>query len=403
MNEGSARAQRLALGGFGLLLPLLGGGNVLFLLEPEPAIALLGLASLGTAGIWWHTGKEPPERLPFGATPCLLLFASVWLGSSLLRPTGPRAFLEMPGIFGAMVLFAALARNPAAPSGASGFAAGLLAGTLLTAVYGQYQYWIMFPRTAPLLQAMGGTPILSVNANFYNANAYGAFVAAVGVLSVGLWPHARPAARAALVAAWIALAATLILSGSRASAVLALVALIAVARKAPGIRRARLLVAALLGAVALLPMLHPSELWQVGLLGRVAIWRGSLSMIADHWLFGVGLGRYGAYFEHYRRSGYFTRYPHSFWLEVFAELGIAGAIGLGGFLVTAFARPLRCLQKEADLPLALRSIVASGAFLVVHGLLDIDWHAPANPLLLFALLGLAQGRSCAFRARQGLG
>jgi len=45
---------------------------------------------------------------------------------------------------------------------------------------------------------------------------------------------------------------------------------------------------------------------------------GSLRMIREHWLFGVGLGRFWDYFEQYRINTYYTRYPHNFLLEVFA-------------------------------------------------------------------------------------
>jgi O-antigen ligase len=137
------------------------------------------------------------------------------------------------------------------------------------------------------------------------------------------------------------------------------------------------------------------ELWKVGLLGRMAIWQGSLAMIREHWLFGVGLGRFWEHFPSYRVTSYYTRYPHNFLLEVFAELGIVGGAAVVGFLVAAMAAPVRSIARlrseparDASWPL-LAPTVAS-VVLIAHALLDIDWHAPANPILLFVLLGFAQ-------------
>ncbi|HSD10935.1 MAG TPA: hypothetical protein VLF14_08115, partial [Candidatus Binatia bacterium] len=112
--------------------------------------------------------------------------------------------------------------------------------------------------------------------------------------------------------------------------------------------------------------------------------------------FGVGLGRFWDYFEQYRINTYFTRYPHNFLLEAFSELGIVGGAALVAWLLTALAgtvrswlRAVRLAPGHADRRRATAVMVAVFV-LVVHGLIDIDWHAPANPVLLFALLAIGQ-------------
>jgi O-antigen ligase len=119
-------------------------------------------------------------------------------------------------------------------------------------------------------------------------------------------------------------------------------------------------------------------------------------MIRDHWLFGVGLGCFGDFFVQYRVNTYYTRYPHSFLLEIAAELGVVGLIGVVGFLGAAFARPVSQLvaaARQSSARAVSSSSLAIGAasvILLVHGLVEIDWHAPANAILLFILLGAAQ-------------
>jgi hypothetical protein len=58
------------------------------------------------------------------------------------------------------------------------------------------------------------------------------------------------------------------------------------------------------------------------------------------------------------------------------------------FLATALAGAVAALRGHARRERGLDLFALSAAlFLVAHALVDIDWHAPANPILLFALLG----------------
>jgi O-antigen ligase len=118
-------------------------------------------------------------------------------------------------------------------------------------------------------------------------------------------------------------------------------------------------------------------------------------MIRDHWFFGIGLGRFWDYFERYEVTNYYTRYPHNFLLEIFAELGIVGGCALIGFLIASVSRPLRASLRlfatgERDRAVTSMVPLVACALLLVHALVDIDWHAPANPILLFLILALTQ-------------
>src|SRR5262249_3670309 len=158
---------------------------------------------------------------------------------------------------------------------------------------------------------------------------YAPFVAAVLLLAVGI--GFRGLDRRGIVGFVIAgamLLVTLALSQSRSTLVLLLLggAGFALGMGVPLASRWSLLAAAPLALVAapwaIASKVSFEELWREGWLGRIAIWRGSLRMFLGHWLFGVGLGRFWDYFEQYRINMYYTRYPHSFLLEVLAELGI---------------------------------------------------------------------------------
>ncbi len=387
----------------GLLLPLLAGGNVLLALEPQLAIALFDVTTIGLAGLVLSGGTSRTRGLEHRSTwiadASLLALCTWWIGALLLRPFGPRALLEAQGMFCAVILFACFSRHSFDADSLDALVRGLVAGAVLTTAYGQYQYWIAFPRTAPLLQARGIPTVPFVNANFYNANCYAVFLAATILLAGGLAVMRQD--RLAGIGI-LPLMVTLLLTRSRATVTLlvafglALAWLTADDRRRSFVKAARpwLLIAAAAGAAIAVVTIHPLELWRVGLLGRIAIWQGSLAMVRDHWLAGVGLGRFWDYFVEYRVNAYYTRYPHSFLLEIFAELGIVGLIAILAFLAAAFVRPVSALREATRHgagapPLGVAVGLACG-LLVVHALVDIDWHAPANPILLLALLGVSQ-------------
>lgn len=398
----------MSLGAVGFVLPLLAGGNFLVGLRPEDGIAIFDLVAVAVAGMLARSAgplRSSDSRCSSGwwAVTCLLVLFVWWAGTLLLRPRGPRAVLEAQGIFAAILLFASLSRLPLRSEVFWSFTRGLLLGALVTTLYGQYQYWIAFPRTLPLLTAAGIPAITLVNANFYNANCYAAFLTATMLLAAGLAAAPGDSSRPFAAASLLPLVATLLLSESRSA--LALLALAAAAWGALRLRTATWhavrrplswgLVAATVLSGVIVATVDLRELWKVGLLGRMAIWQGSLAMIREHWLFGVGLGRFWEHFPSYRVTSYYTRYPHNFLLEVFAELGIVGGAAVVGFLVAAMAAPVRSIARlrseparDASWPL-LAPTVAS-VVLIAHALLDIDWHAPANPILLFVLLGFAQ-------------
>lgn len=388
----------------GLALPLFAGGNMLFSLDPEEGMYIFDLVSIVAARRLFRSNRATEIPMPGAAllaNSCLLVLGSWWMATLLLRPSGPRAFLEAQGIFCGILLFIRLSRYTLSIDTVTCFLRGLLLGTLGTAAFGQYQYWVAFPRTIPLAQAAGIPAIALVNANFYNANCYAAFLAAVILLVAVL------AISNGELLAWPAIGAlivTILLTRSRSA-----IALLAVGGTGLGWiagwwqKASRswvttdvvwVLLPAAAGVAA--ASVDLNEIWQVGAAGRLTMWRGSLEIVRDHWLFGVGLGRFGGSFAQFRVNDYHTLYPHSFLLEITAELGVVGLVGLVGFLGAAFTGPVSRLVAAARLsrsnsvdPPSL-AICAAASILLVHGLVDIDWHAPANPILLFILLGALQ-------------
>lgn len=385
----------VACAGLGLLLPLLAGGNVLFLLEPAPALGYFAAVVLAFALLRFRLG-EPTRLRPHSiALAALFLFVAWWCGQTLLRPSGPRALIDSGALACAALLFAVLSFRPFSRAELARFVAGLAAGASVTTLYGQYQYWIMYPRVRPLFREIyGRAPIVSINANFYNANCYAPFLAATLLLVMVVAVERGDARHRWALLTVPPLVVTLFLTESRATVVLLAAAGLALivfgTRRFPGRRLVFAGLAAAGVAAAWIGSLWiaPGELWQYAFLGRLAIWQAAGGMIADHWVLGVGVGRFAELFPAYQVTDYYTRYPHNLLLEVFAETGVVGLLALLAFLAAGFRAALPALRMR-------RVTVGAGAFvaaalLVFHAMLDIDWRAPANPILLTILLASAR-------------
>ena len=125
---------------------------------------------------------------------------------------------------------------------------------------------------------------------------------------------------------------------------------------------------------------------------RNDIWRATLRTIADHPIFGVGLGGYWiAVTEHHNGSGTMTpQEAHNDYLELLASAGIVGfAIGVW-FAVNAFRLirdNLRITNRTRN-AVCLASVVGlSGALL--HSVFDFGLHLMINALVFAILLALA--------------
>ncbi|MCK4414330.1 MAG: O-antigen ligase family protein [Candidatus Eisenbacteria sp.] len=83
---------------------------------------------------------------------------------------------------------------------------------------------------------------------------------------------------------------------------------------------------------------------------RLATWQAGLQMITDRPIFGVGIGCFGtahatAYSPEERRS---WLEPHSLFIQVFAEVGLVGAVLFFAFLIAAFRLNRRTGRRLAE-------------------------------------------------------
>ncbi|HKW88709.1 MAG TPA: O-antigen ligase family protein [Candidatus Acidoferrales bacterium] len=200
--------------------------------------------------------------------------------------------------------------------------------------------------------------------------------------------------------------AALILSGSRGGIVsflfeLGLLAVLVAYQKKEKLHRAAV-AAVLLAVLAAVGWLGTSRLFErfthvhegeVSLERRWTMFVGTWRIFVDHPVTGTGLGtlvdvypRYETYYD-----GKIVDHAHNDYVELLAETGITG--GLCGlvffwlFFRDAWSR-LRAEQSSLSVGLHAGAVVACAGMLV-HSLVDFNFHTPSNGLFFLLMVSLA--------------
>ena len=125
---------------------------------------------------------------------------------------------------------------------------------------------------------------------------------------------------------------------------------------------------------------------------RASIWKPTIKILIDYPYFGSGAGTFQYLFPSYRDGkvlGYYD-HAHNDYLEQLSEQGVFGFILLGGAIILLEIQILRGYIKRSD-PLLRGMLFASltGTLsLLLHAIVDFNFHIPANAGYFFALLGI---------------
>lgn len=125
---------------------------------------------------------------------------------------------------------------------------------------------------------------------------------------------------------------------------------------------------------------------------RVYVWLGTLAMLKDYWLCGIGPGSdaFNMIYPHYSYAGIVAPHSHNLYLQLLAEYGI---LGLLVFLVIVFAFYKAVISKITALGHGVKKAVitasAAGIFgFLVQGMFDNVWYNYRVFFMFFALLAL---------------
>ncbi len=129
------------------------------------------------------------------------------------------------------------------------------------------------------------------------------------------------------------------------------------------------------------------KLRQLQVLDRLFWWWGALKMVWQRPLIGVGLGGFKTAYAKYKLTGLNPSYPYNYFLQLAAEIGIAG---LGVFLWFLFAvwKQIKFLFKDSKFFSVELGVLGSIVAILSSNIVDYNLSVPANAILFWVLLGL---------------
>ncbi len=111
---------------------------------------------------------------------------------------------------------------------------------------------------------------------------------------------------------------------------------------------------------------------------RVYIWIGTISMLKDYWLSGIGLGSeaYNLIYPFYSYSGIVAPHSHNLYLQIITENGILGIISFVVIIFVYYKAVISTVIKTNNKMLKATSVgLAAGMFgYLVQGMFDNVWY-----------------------------
>lgn len=135
---------------------------------------------------------------------------------------------------------------------------------------------------------------------------------------------------------------------------------------------------------------------------RVYIWMGTISMLRDYWLCGVGLGSeaFNAIYPYYSYSGIVAPHSHNLYLQIITENGFLGIVAFVAIIFTYYRMSISAIvklrrNKHEKMLTATVTGLAAGMFgYLVQGMFDNVWYNYRIVFMFYIILALT---ACAAR------
>ena len=126
---------------------------------------------------------------------------------------------------------------------------------------------------------------------------------------------------------------------------------------------------------------------------RFSIWMGTLNMLKDYWLTGVGLDAFRLVYPAYSYSAAVSQHAHNLYLQIACDCGIAGIVVFLGTLVS-FLRTagsaVGAAAREGDRVRRMRiiAIISGVVGFLIQGIAEYSFYNYRVMLVFWVLIGL---------------
>ncbi len=156
----------------------------------------------------------------------------------------------------------------------------------------------------------------------------------------------------------------------------------------------------IVGGIAALPLMPNVVLQRISTIGslqdtsnvyRLYLWEGTINMIRDFWITGVGFG-YWAFryaFLEYALGGRIAWHSHNLYLELLAEMGIWGFITFLWLIFTLFKTTFHLIRttKDTYIRYIAAGLLCGMLSILVHGISEHILYLTKSVLMFWMFLG----------------
>ena len=363
-----------------------------------PTMAVLGpvLLSFLAMGLELARQKDLKPRY-FSVSKYVYFYAFIYiLATAASWRRGGSAFIT--ALIVAFLLFTVVLLRAVRTRGALRTMIYLMAAAgAAVALYGLYQFFISAPRAADAWVDQNMFDIdVRVFSTFENPNVLGTYFLLIIPLALACMITVGERVGRVFFAGAVALMGlTLILTYSRGAYLGILVALalffVLLDKRfiVPGVI-ALVIAAMLLPDAILTRFLSIGDMTDTSTAYRVSIWMGTLSMIGDHWLVGIGPGldTWQVVYPVYAYAAAVAHHSHNLFLQILAELGVLGFLVFVLMIYHFYKYSCSGLPAKGERRVFSIAVISAVTGFLVMGLTDYALYNYRLRLLFWAVLGI---------------
>lgn len=126
---------------------------------------------------------------------------------------------------------------------------------------------------------------------------------------------------------------------------------------------------------------------------RIKIWQGAMQMIKNSPLIGIGIGNFDWGFSRFRPEGLDVRacFAHNDYLHMAAEMGILAPLIMILLLAIVIGRGIGGYEGRGKIHPVILGCTMGMLSLALHGLVDFNFHIPANMILFTVYAAIIMG------------
>ena len=124
---------------------------------------------------------------------------------------------------------------------------------------------------------------------------------------------------------------------------------------------------------------------------RVYIWQGTINMLKDFWVTGIGIGEqaFRSVYPIYSLNTIIAPHSHNLYLHVICEMGIVGVVAFVGIIINFFRNSASVSLKDKDLKPLMTALICAMLGYLVQGMFDNVWYNYRIYMFFFIIIALS--------------